>query len=186
MGRNSSLTPEQWLEVERRHVVDGESINSLAARFGVNESSIRRKIKPKKAAAPAPENPLKKLAAEKVRADAESKRVLDQIAELPYGKQAIVADLARKLTNISEHLASAAEHSSASAHRLAILANQQLLKVDDVDPMKSAKHLQAVAILQKMANTSSELGISLIRANPDAMQADDEPPTPVAITFETK
>jgi hypothetical protein len=183
MGRKSSLTPEQWIEVERRHVVGGESINALAAEFGVNESSIRRKIKPNKAESPNRENPLKAIAKEKVRIDAETKRITEQIAELPYAKQQIVADLARKLSNVSSHLASAAELSAASSHRLSMLANQQLEKVDAVDPLTSARELQAVAVLQKMANSSSEIGLNLLRANKDAMLGDDEPPTPVAITF---
>jgi predicted DNA-binding protein YlxM (UPF0122 family) len=183
MGRKSSLTDEQWLEIERRHVVEGESINSLAAEFRVNESSIRRKIKPNKAESPKSENPLKSLAQEKVRVDAESRRIAEQIAELPYAKQQIVSDLARKLTNISSHLASAAEVSAASAHRLSILANQQLEKVDDTEPMKSTLELQAVAILQKMANSSSEIGLNLLRANKDAMQTEDEPPAPTAVVF---
>lgn len=185
MGRKSSLTAEQWLEVERRHVVDGESINALAAEFGVNESSIRRKIKPNKAESPNGQNPLKALAKDKVRVDAESKRIAEQIAELPYAKQQIVSDLARKLTSISEHLGSAAEYSAASAHRLSLLANQQLEKVDEVDPLKNAQELQAVALLQKMANTSSEIGLNLLKANKDAAPEDDAP-TPVAITFGVK
>lgn len=45
MGRKSALTPEQWAEVERRHLVGGESINSLAKVFGVNEATIRKKNK---------------------------------------------------------------------------------------------------------------------------------------------
>jgi len=183
MGRKSSLTDEQWLEIERRHVVEGESINSLAAEFGVNESSIRRKIKPNKAESPNGENPLRQLAKEKVRVDAESKRIAEQIAELPYAKQQIVSDLARKLTNVSEHIASAAEFSAASAHRLSLLANQQLEKVDEVDPLKSVTQLQAVALLQKMANASSEIGLNLLRANKDAIQPEQEEPTPVGITF---
>lgn len=183
MGRKSSLTPDQWLEIERRHVVDGESINALAAEFGVNESSIRRKIKPNKAESPNAENPLKSLAKEKVRVDAEAKHIAEQIAELPYAKQQIVADLARKLQNVSSHLASAAEFSAATSHRLSMLANNQLQLVDDVEPMNSLKELQAVTILTKMANSSSEIGLNLLRANKDALQTDDEPPTPVAITF---
>ncbi len=183
MGRKSSLTPEQWIEVERRHVVEGESINALAAEFGVNESSIRRKIKPNKAESPNGENPLKALAKEKVRVDAESKRITEQIAELPYAKQQIVADLARKLSNVSSHLASAAEFSAASSHRLSMLANQQLELVDSVDPLKSLKELQAASALQKMANSSSEIGLNLLRANKDSIPTDDEPPTPVAISF---
>lgn len=183
MGRKSSLTAEQWIEIERRHVVDGESIRSLAEEFGINESSMRRKIKPHNAAAKSRTNPLHAIAQEKVRVDAESKRIAAQIAELPYAKQQIVSDLARKLTNVSSHLASAAEVSAASAHRLSILANQQLEKVDDTEPMKSAGELQAVAILQKMANSSSEIGLNLLRANKDAMQVEEDPPAPTAVVF---
>jgi hypothetical protein len=188
VGRKSSLSPEQWLEIERRHVVDGESINALAAEFGVNESSIRRKIKPNKAESPNRQNPLQVLAKEKVWVDAESKRIAEQIAELPYAKQQIVSDLARKLKSISEHLGSAAELSAASAHRLSLLANQQLEKVDPVEPMKSVNELQAVALLQKMANTSSEIGMNLLGANKEmvkaAMQDDDVQPVKIVVQVE--
>ncbi len=108
---------------------------------------------------------MKDLAREKVRADAESKRIAEQIAILPYAKQEIVATLARKLTNISDHLGSAAEYSAASAHRLAALANQQLDTVDDVNPLKSVEQLQSVALLQKMSNGASEIPLGLLRAN---------------------
>lgn len=188
MGRKSALTEEQWLEVERRHVVEGESINSLAAAFGVNESSIRRRIKPNKAESPKGDNPLKVLAKEKIRIDAEQKQFAEQLAVLPFAKQQMVSDLARKLTNISEHMGSAAEVSAASAHRLSILANQQLEKVDDVNPVKSVEALQAVALLQKMANSSSEIGLNLLRANKDAVEQLNKPggggPTSIAVSFE--
>lgn len=175
MGRKSALTEEQWLEVERRHVVDGESINSLAAAFGVNESSIRRRIKPNKAESPNGDNPLKLLAKEKIRIDAEQRQFAEQLAVLPFAKQQMVSDLARKLSNISEHMGSAAEVSAASAHRLSILANQQLEKVDDVNPVKSVETLQAVALLQKMANGASEIGLNLLRANKDTVEAMNKP-----------
>jgi transposase-like protein len=170
MGRKSSLTPEQWAEIERRHLVDGVSINALAAEFGVNESSIRRKIKPSKAASPGGKSPLHVLAEEKVRTDAESKRITAQIAGLPQAQQVIVSDLARKLANISEHIGSAAEISAASAHRLSMLANQQLEKVDDVNPMESAAQLQAAAALQKMANSAMEGPMNLLRANKEMIE----------------
>jgi transposase-like protein len=170
MGRKSSLSAEQWIEVERRHLVDGVSINALATEFGVNESSIRRRIKPSRAESPTRKNPLHALAEEKVRVDAESKRISEQIADLPYANQLIVSDLARKLTNISEHIGSAAEISAASAHRLSMLANQQLELVDDVNPLKSMVQLQAMALLQKMANSSSEIPMNLLRANKDAIE----------------
>lgn len=170
MGRKSSLTAEQWIEIERRHLVDGESINALAAEFGVNESSIRRRIKPSKPESPTRKNPLHALAEEKVRVDAESKRISEQIAELPYANQLIVSDLARKLANISQHIGSAAEISAASAHRLSILANQQLDLVDDVNPLSTALQLKTFEALQKMANGASEIPMNLLRANKDMVE----------------
>lgn len=170
MGRKSSLTPEQWSEIERRHLVDGESINSLAAEFKVNESSIRRKIKPGKATSPSGKSPLHVLAEEKVRAEAEAKRVTAQIASLPQAQQLIVSDLARKLSNISEHIGSAAEISAASAHRLSMLANQALEKVDEVNPLSTATELKTFEALQKMANGASEIPMNLLKANRDTIE----------------
>jgi transposase-like protein len=169
MGRKSSLTPEQWAEVERRHLVDGVSINALAAEFGVNESSIRRRIKPGKAGAPDRKNPLHSLAEKKVRAEAEAKRVTAQIASLPQAQQLIVSDLARKLSNISEHIGSAAEISAASAHRLSMLANQALEKVDEVNPLSTAMELKTFEALQSMANGASQIPMNLLKANKDAI-----------------
>jgi transposase-like protein len=170
MGRKSSLTPEQWADIERRHLVDGVSINALATEFGVNESSIRRKIKPGKAASPSGKSPLHVLAEDKVRAEAEAKRVTAQIASLPQAQQLIVSDLARKLSNISEHIGSAAEISAASAHRLSMLANQALEKVDEVNPLSTAVELKTFEALQKMANGASEIPMNLLRANKDTIE----------------
>jgi transposase-like protein len=170
MGRKSSLTPEQWAEVERKHLVDGAPINALAAEYGVNESSIRRRLKPKKAGAAGGKSPLHSLAEEKVRAEAEAKRVTAQIAQLPQTQQLIVSDLARKLSNISEHIGSAAEISAASAHRLSMLANQQLDKVDDVNPLSTAAELKTFEVLQSMANGASQIPMNLLKANKDTIE----------------
>ncbi|WDZ97968.1 Hin recombinase [Herbaspirillum sp. WKF16] len=186
MGRKSALTPDQWLEVERRHLVEGESLNSLAAAYGVNESSLRRRLKPRAEGKSSSPEQLKQLATNKARVDAEQDAIRQQIAALPYAKQEIVADLARKLRNTSEHLASAAELGAATAHRLSRLANQQLEKVDDIDPLISLRALQGVGTLTRLANVASEIGLNLLRANKDAMQPEDEPPGPVEVTFVTK
>lgn len=45
--------------------------------------------------------------------------------------------------------------------------------------------MQAVALPQKMAKRSSEIGLSLLCANKDMVIKDDSP-TPVAITFGVK
>lgn len=171
MGRKSSLTDSQWEQIERRHLVDGESINALAAEFGVNDSSVRRKIKPNKAELPNGAKPLPVLALEKVQADREVRRIAEQIAELPVAKQQIVSDLARKLTNISGHLASAAEYGAATAHRLAGIANAKAQEIDDAAPLTgdSMEALKGIAGLTKMANEASEIGVNLLKANKEAI-----------------
>lgn len=171
MGRKSSLTPEQWVQVERRHLVDGESINSLAAEFGVNESSIRRRIKPNKAELPNGEKPLRVLAEQKAEADRQSRRIADQIAELPIARQQIVTDLASMLTDISSHLASAAKYGAATAHRLAGIAHVKAAEIDDAKPLneESVNALKGIAVLTKMANDASEIGVNLLRANKEAV-----------------
>lgn len=176
MGRKSSLTPEQWAEVERRHLVDGESINSLAEEFGINESSIRRKIKPNKAEQPKTAKPLRVLAQEKVDADKAVRRIAEQISELPIARQQIVSDLARKLSNISEHLASAAEFGAATAHRLSGIAHAKVSEIDDATPLdpQGIETLKGIAVLTRMANESSEIGLNLLRANKDVEASDNE------------
>ncbi|KVR92139.1 hypothetical protein [Burkholderia vietnamiensis] len=167
MGRKSALTPEQWAEVERRHLVDGESINSLAKVFGVNEATIRKKINPNKSEREKSAKPLRELAQEKVEADRRAKDISEQIAALPIARQTIVNDLAQKLTNISGHLASAAEYGAATAHRLAAIANEQAAKIDDANPLAadSVAALKGIAALNNLANNASEIGLNLLRAN---------------------
>jgi predicted DNA-binding protein YlxM (UPF0122 family) len=171
MGRKSLLTLEQWAEIERRHLVAGESVNSLANAFGINESSIRRKIKPNLAELQNGEKPLQVLAQEKYEADKAVRLITDQIAELPITRQKIVNDLARKLSNISDHLASAAEYGAATAHRLSGIAHAKASEIDDGSPMdeQSVVTLKGIAALTRMANESSEIGMNLIRANKEQM-----------------
>lgn len=179
MGRKSSLTPEQWAEIERRHLVDGESINSLAAEFGVNESSIRRKIKPNKAELPNGEKPLQVLAQEKAASDEHARKIAEEIAQLPISRQQVVIDLAAKLTNISGHLASAAEYGAATAHRLAGIAHAKAQEIDDAQPLneQSIGSLRGIAALTKLANEASEIGVNLLRANKEEIERINNPVT---------
>lgn len=170
MGRKSALTPEQWSEVERRHLVDGESVNSLAKEFGVNEATIRKKINPNKSEQEKSGKPLRELALEKIDADKRVKDISEQIASLPIARQQIVTDLAQKLTNISGHLASAAEYGAATAHRLAGIAHNKVAEIDDAKPLneESLASLKGIAVLTRMANDASEIGLNLLRANKDS------------------
>ena len=185
MGRKSSLTDVQWIEIERRHLVDGVSLNALAKEFGVNESSLRRKIKPNKAEAPNPAKNLRVIAEKMVAADATNKHIAELFGALPLGQQRTVSELARKLSSISDHVGSAAEFSAASMHRLAMMANQQLDLVDDVDPLKSLQRLKAFSLLQGEANSAGTIPMNLLKSNKEAVEEMNRGNAPAANTSHT-
>ena len=169
MARRSKLTDKQWLDVERRALVDGERVSALAREFGIDEAAIRRRINPKKSESKS----LMDLAKEKIAADAKVRDISERISELPMARQQIVSDLARKFSNISDHLASAAEYGAMDAHRLAGIAHGLVEKIDDADPLKSEslETLKGIAVLTKMASASSEIGLNLLSANKEAIKA---------------
>lgn len=175
MGRKSALTDDQWAEIERRMLLGGESAYKLAEEFSVNESSIRRRIKPNKAdkaefgEKSVPE--LRAIANRKAAADVEASAVQSVIGSLPYVQQQIVMTLAQRLSNITGHLAGAAEFGASTAHRLSGIANAKVSEVDDSKPLDddSRKALTDIAALQKMANEASLIGMSLIKANQEAV-----------------
>lgn len=169
MGRKSALTPEQWVAIERRHLIDGQSINSLAKEFKVDESTIRKKINPNKSEQGKAGEPLQALALRKIEADKRSRDISEEISKLPIARQEIVGDLTRKLQNISSHLASGSEYSAATFHRLSALANEQVQKIDDADPLASGDALRGIAALQALANEAAKTPINLLAANKDQL-----------------
>jgi hypothetical protein len=160
MARPSKLSPAQWQEVARRHA-DGEGVRALAREFGVDEAAIRRRV--------SPHTPQVRAAAEKL-ADAQT-----ALAALPVPQQYMAVSLAERLRNISQSLASAAELGSATAHRLHALANSEVAKVDDAEPMASLDSLRNVGVLTKLANESSHIALTLLAANKDRVKAMDDP-----------
>lgn len=69
---------------------------------------------------------------------------------------------------------------AATAHRLSAIANSQVAKVDDADPSKSMDMLRDVAVLTKMANEASTIGLNLLSANKEIvknadLQLEDDP-----------
>ncbi len=182
MARPSKLNEAQWAEIERKHLIEGIPIRTIAKEYNLDPSTLRRRFNPhyarakpnaERAAIVKPD--LKQIAAEKVASDAEARRVMDKIATLPYPQQAVVSELAQTLTNISKHLGKAAEYGAATAHRLSAIANAQIEKVDDAEPMKSHVELANAAALTRMANASAEIGIGLLRANKEAIDALNKP-----------
>lgn len=156
MARPSKLSPEQWADVIRRHAA-GEGARALAREFGVDESTVRAKV-----------SPLTPQVREVAQQLAQAQTAL---AELPVAQQYTAVSLAEKLRNISASLASAAELGAATAHRLHALANSEVAKVDDAEPMASLDSLRNVGVLTKLANDSSHIALNLLASNKDRVKA---------------
>lgn len=153
-GRPSKLTDKQWLEIERR-AASGEAIRKLAREFGISESAIREKVS-------AQLKEIKAVANQIVEAEVRFKA-------LPISAQITAQTMADELRAISYHLSGAAKFGAMTAHRLSGIANDQASKIDDAEPEKSLEALQRIGILTKMANSSAEIGLNLLRANKEAV-----------------
>lgn len=75
-----------------------------------------------------------------------------------------------------------------TSHRLSGIAHGQVEKIDDADPIteESLETLKGIAVLTKMANSSSEIGLNLLRANKEAVDGlnrDADKPDPKQIIF---
>ncbi len=91
---------------------------------------------------------------------------------LPVSEQLIAVNLASKLRAISDNLASAAQYGAQTAHRLSALANSEVAKVDDANPLarESVEAMKGVAVLTKLANDSASIALNLLNANKDTIK----------------
>lgn len=162
MGRPSKLTDKQWADVDKR-LLDGEPCRALATEYGIAESAIRKRFSAHKQ--------IKAVANQLVSAEA-------AYNALPISAQLQARTLAEELREISGHLAGAARLGAATAHRLSGIANAQAALVDDANPQagKSAEALGNIAGLTKLANAASEIGVNLLRANKETIDAMNSKP----------
>ncbi len=158
MGRKSKLTDAQWAEVDRR-LLEGDSIRAVARDYPISEASIRERLQKI-----GKTETVQQVAAKII--DAER-----SLAALPISAQVTAQNLAAKLRSISDNLASAAMHGAATAHRLSALANAEVAKVDDAQPLNatSLEAMKGVAALTKLANDSSSIALNLLAANKDTV-----------------
>lgn len=166
MGRKSKLTEEQWADLFSR-VMNGESRRALGDEYGISEASIRqREAKSGKT------QEVQKVARMIVETDAALK-------SLPIDAQINAQNLAAKLRSISQSLASAADLGAKTAHRLQALANSEVGKVDDANPLASMEALRNVGVLTKLGNESASIALNLLAANKDTVKrlndGEDEP-----------
>jgi hypothetical protein len=164
MGRPSKLSPQQWSDIERR-MAAGETPSDLAKEYGVHPSQVTRRVSQ---------------VSQSVRNVAQQvAQAQDALAELPPAQQYHALSLAEKLRGISSSLASAAELGAKTSHRLMALANDQVNKVDDAEPLSadSIASLKNVSVLTKLGTDSASIALNLLSANKDTVKRlNDEPP----------
>lgn len=173
MARKSPLTKNQWKEIERR-LADNEPGCKLAKEFGVTYNAIKKRFG-------AHAKDIKSVANQIIETE-------NNLKALPISAQISAVNLASKLRSISEHLAGAAEYGAMTAHRLSGLANSEVQKIDDVDPLQgdSLEKLKGVSALTRLSNDSAEIGLNLLRANKetvDNLNKSDDKPEPKQVVF---
>jgi len=162
MGRPSNLSEAKWEELGRR-LINGEKAADLAREYKVSRSAISKRFSKQT-------ETVKDVAQQIVSAE-------EALARLPVSQQLNAINLAQQLRSISQHLASAASYGAATAHRLTALANSEVQKIDDAQPLKSIENLKGVAALSKLANESASIGLNLLAANKERVkQMSEESP----------
>lgn len=160
MGRPSKLTRSQWEEVERRHLA-GEKAIDLAKEFGISVSGISERF-----------SKSKKKVKDAAKQIVETKQAL---AKLTVSEKVNAERLADELMAISMHMASAAKHSAATAHRLAAIANSKLQEMED-GPLNAAgrKTLSEVATITDIANKAAVIPSNLLSANKEVIKDENQ------------
>lgn len=154
MGRPSKLTEAQWEEIRKR-LLAGEKAADLSREYGVSKTRISERVSKRV------EN-IKTVANQIVAAEV-------SLRSLPVSEQNDALSLADDLKSISRHLAGAGRFGAATAHRLSGIAHMKVSEIDDAKPLdnESLSALKGIAVLTRMANESSEIGLNLLRANKD-------------------
>lgn len=151
-------------------MVDGVPILTLAKEFGVNESALRRRLKPTLAERATGITSMRAVAVKKARALADLDQANREVAAMPPTKQIIVDDLVQQMRVVASHMAGAAEYSASTSRHLAAIANGMAVtikpsqKLTDADVAK----LKQVNALTDLSNAASILPARLLVASRDA------------------
>ena len=157
MARPSKLTDKQWADIKKR-LLNGEKAADLAREFKVSKASVSTRITKRL-------ETVKAIAHQLISAE-------DALRKLPISEQLETISLADQLRSISNHLAGAANFGAATAHRLSGIAHGKVAEIDDAKPLneESMESLKGIAVLTKMANDSSVIGLNLLTANKEMMR----------------
>lgn len=159
MPRASKLTEAQWASLEKR-LLAGETASALGREFGISEGGIRKRLGSVRADSTKVRETAQKLA--------EAHKSLESLTP---AQRPVAIDLADKLRSISSSYASAAELGARTAHRLHALANAEVNKVDDADPLseESLSAMKGVSLLTKLGNDALVPASNLLAANKERM-----------------
>lgn len=165
VGRPSKLSENQWDEIKAR-MVKGEKAADLAREFKISKTRISERVAKRIETVKAVANQL--VSAETA------------LRSLPVSEQISAMNLADELKSISTHLVGAARFGSATAHRLAGIANAKVSEIDDADPLssQSVETLKGVSALTRLANDASTIGLNLMAANKDRLREGERRPVP--------
>lgn len=157
MGRPSKLTEKQWAAIGAR-LLKGEKAAKLAREFKVSPTTISERFSKRV-------SEVRNVAGQLVEAE-------QALRSLPIAEQVSALNLADEMRAISTHLAGAAKYGAATAHRLSGIAHAKVQEIDDAAPLdeESLESLKGVAVLTRMANESSTIGLNLLNANKDMMK----------------
>lgn len=155
MGRPSNLTAAKWDELLRR-LTAGEKASDLAREYGVSKSAVSKRVAKPAEHVKAVVNQV--LAAESA------------LKALPVSQRNMAVDLIDELRQLSMSTALVARLGMQTAHRLASIANEEVQKVGDADPLKSAVSMKTVEWLGEIVRTHASVGLNLLAANKEAFR----------------
>lgn len=155
MGRRSNLTDKQWDEVLSR-IIRGEKAADLAKEYKVSKSAVCMHIS-KRAES------IKTVAKQVVAADV-------AFSQLPMFEKIETLSLINELKAISLHMGGAAKFQSMTAHRISKMANDQVDKIDEINPLNSEDILQGISALTRIANDASQIPFGLLNANKEMVK----------------
>lgn len=167
MGRPSKLTTAQWEEVGRR-LLAGETASALGREFDISEAAIRKKF-----------GSHESVSAKSTKVRAVAEKLADAnlaLQALPPAQRSVAVDLAEELRTMSVSVARAANLGAKTGHRLHALANSEVAKVDDADPLASLETLRNVGVLTKLGNDSLAPALNILAANKDRVKEVTTPP----------
>jgi len=145
MKAKKTVTERQWRNIEMAILRDGQSMNSQAKKYGLDESTVRHRVS--------------KLKTERVEECAiklaEAER---DIRALPPVERIRVRSLAQMLTEMSHTMSEVAELGMRNALKLTQIKADRIdaLTSGDVDAVKE------VVLLGDAANKASKLGVDLM------------------------